>query len=242
MAKQNQSRTVDCACVIHGQGYDWRYVDTLYHMLKRHLPDVRLHVYTEHARSVPEPYIKHSLIEWPGIAGPKKAWWYKVQLFNKQEFSGDLLYLDLDTVITGNLEWITQLDTRYLWAIRDFKYLQTPHKTILNSSVMWFNVNQCSHVWDTFQTQDVSLTTRRYPGDQDYIQATLGVNRYRLFPENCFQSWRWQCVDGGYNFASRTHNTPGTGTAIAPGTSVVVFHGNPKPHTIKDPVIQELWR
>jgi hypothetical protein len=28
---------VDCACVIHGAGYDFTYVDRLYNMLARHL-------------------------------------------------------------------------------------------------------------------------------------------------------------------------------------------------------------
>ena len=57
--------TVDCACLIHGDKYNWSYVDTLYHMICRNVSmDVRFHVYTEASRGVPSPFIKHELIDW----------------------------------------------------------------------------------------------------------------------------------------------------------------------------------
>ena len=87
---------INCACLIHGTGYDWTYVDRLYNMLSRHLTrQVILHVYTEEERTIPAPYIKHGLVDW-GIGGPKKSWWYKLQLFNSEHYSGPLLYFDLE--------------------------------------------------------------------------------------------------------------------------------------------------
>ena len=45
---------IDCACLIHHTLYDWSYVDKLYNSLCRNLtPTVRLHVYTESNRFVP---------------------------------------------------------------------------------------------------------------------------------------------------------------------------------------------
>ena len=88
MAKQIREGVIDCACVIHGNGYDWIYVDRLYSMLKRGLSnDIRMHVYTEANRKVPEPYVKHELKEWAGVSGSKKSWWYKMQLFNPENFA-----------------------------------------------------------------------------------------------------------------------------------------------------------
>ena len=105
MAKKNPGR-IDCACVIHGSGYDWPYVERLYNMLCRNLSaEVRLHVYTEHDRSVPPHMVKHILDDW-GISGPKRSWWYKMQLFNPAHFAGNLLYFDLDVVIANQLNWI----------------------------------------------------------------------------------------------------------------------------------------
>ena len=243
MAKQNTTSLVDCACVIHGTGYDWIYVERLYNMLSRNLPNgLRFHVYTEQDRSVPAHMIKHALTNWPEISGPKRSWWYKLQLFNSEHHQGNLLYFDLDTVILRDISWISQLPTEYLWGIRDFKHLQRPGYSTLNSSVMWWNVEKMSWIWDQFNTTNVVNTSRQYPGDQDYINAVLGHNRIRYFEDSQMQSWRWQCLDGGYDFNTRRHKIPGQGTQIPGSTSVLVFHGKPKPHEINDKVVQDLWR
>ena len=243
MAKQNTPSPVDCACVIHGTGYDWIYVERLYNMLSRNLPNgIRFHVYTEHDRSVPAHMTKHVLTNWPEISGLRRAWWYKLQLFNSEHHQGNLLYFDLDTVILRDISWIPQLPAEYLWGIRDFKHLQRPDYSTLNSSVMWWNVDRMSWVWDQFNTTNVVNTTRQYPGDQDYLNAVLGHNRIRYLEDSQIQSWRWQCLDGGYNFNTRRHKIPGQGTQIPGSTSVLVFHGKPKPHEINDKVVQDLWR
>ena len=245
MAKKNRISTgiTDCACVIHSTGYDWTYVERLYNMLDRNLPGgIRFHVYTEHDRSVPPYMVKHILEDWPGIAGPKKSWWHKLQVFNPEHHEGNLLYFDLDTVVVRDVSWITKLDPNYLWGIRDFRYLQNPRINTLNSSVMWWNVKQLDWVWDKFKNDDIAKLSRQYPGDQDYLYATLGHNRVRYFDDAQLKSWRWQCFDGGYDFQYRKHRAPGQGTFIDGNTSVLVFHGNPKPHKINDKVVQDLWK
>jgi hypothetical protein len=245
MAKQNSTSTepIDCACVIHGTGYDWVYVDRLYNMLQRNIPQgIRMHVYTEANRPVPSHMIRHNLIDWPGISGPRKSWWYKLQLFDPRHHSGNMLYFDLDTVIVQDLTWIISHDSSYLWGIQDFKYLQNPHRQLLNSSVMWWNVSKFADVWHNFVSQDVATTIRRYAGDQDYIHAVLGNNRIRYFERTQIQSYRWQCLDGGYDFYRRCHRIPNAGVVILPNTSVLVFHGHPKPHEVTDTVIQQLWQ
>jgi hypothetical protein len=74
--------TIDVACVIHGTKYDWCYVERLFNMVTRHSTrPIRFHVFTESDRSVPDYMVKHVLHDWPGIAGPKKSWWYKMQMF-----------------------------------------------------------------------------------------------------------------------------------------------------------------
>jgi lipopolysaccharide biosynthesis glycosyltransferase len=185
--------------------------------------------------------IKHILTEWPGIAGPKKSWWYKMQLFNPEHHAGNLLYLDLDTVVVRDLSWVTNHDTSYFWGIRDFRYLQNPHHSVFNSSFMWWNVSNFSRIWDQFSQGDIAQLTKNNQGDQDYITKSISVNQRRFFDDKLFQSFRWQCLDGGYNFQRRQPRAPGTGVAIAPDTAVVVFHGIPKPHQISDPAIAQLW-
>lgn len=233
---------IDCACVIHSTGYSWEYVDRLYNMIQRNMPgDVRMHVYTENQRHVPAPYIKHTLDEWKGIGGPKRSWWYKMQLFNPEFHQGPLLYFDLDCVIARDLSWILTHSPKYFWAIRDFKHLQNPNSQTLNSSVMWWDTREFADIWKNFKTQDINTIIRQFPGDQDYLTRVIEFNRRQFFPDKYFESYRWQALDGGYNFARRIYNKPGTGAVLAGETSVIVFHGQPKQDQITDPLIQKLW-
>lgn len=232
--------TIDCACVIHGDAYGWNYVERLHSMLQRHLtPRVRLHVYTEWHRTVPEPMIKQPLADW-GISGPKQSWWYKIQMFNPALHSGPLLYFDLDTVIVRNIDWIWQQNLTYFWAPRDFKYLWSPGHQGVNSSVMWWDTVRYSYVWDNFDATNMTRNLK-YRGDQDYISDIIPKNQRRFLDTDQIQSWRWQCLDGGYDFARKRHKTPGSGTVFPDTTSVLIFHGSPKPQDVSDPVIAKHW-
>ena len=234
---------IDCACVIHGDVYQWRYVDTLYSMLTRNLSrPIRMHVYTEHDRQVPSHMIKHVLTEWPGIHGAKKSWWYKMQLFNTEHHSGQLLYLDLDTVVVNNLDWITQLSPHYLWTIRDFITIWNPKSQSINSSVMYWNTAQFADIWTQFATEEISRVRVKYRGDQDYLTAKLPPKKRRFFPDRQALSWRWQAHDGGINPVSRRPNIPGVGTQFGHDTSLLIFHGQPKPDQVTDSVIKNHWR
>ena len=232
-----------CGCVIHGTAYDWRYVENLYNMLGRNISGhIHMHVWTEHDRSVPPHMTKHILTDWPGISGPKKSWWYKLQMFDPAHYAGDLLYFDLDTVICNDITWMTQESTDYLWTIRDFRRLQRATHNTMNSSVMWWNTTKFAWIWDRVRASDINELTRRYAGDQDFLHAVIDPNARRYYSADRIRSWRWQALDGGYDFGRRRHNTPDTGTQIDPDVSVLVFHGRPKPHQISDPVISALWR
>jgi hypothetical protein len=234
---------VDVGCVIHGNTYDWRYVEKLYSMVVRHMPaPVRFHVWTEHDRSVPPHMVKHILDDWPGVSGPKRSWWYKIQMFDPRHHAGDLLYFDLDVVIVGDISWTVAESTRQFWTLRDFRYLQRPTYSSINSSLMWWNVENFSWVWEQFSKEPIDSVIRRYPGDQDFLQATIPVASIRHFDPERVVSWRWQCHDGGWDFQARRPRLPGTGTVIASNASVLVFHGRPKPHEINDAVIQKYWK
>jgi hypothetical protein len=211
-------------------------------MLDRHLtPKVRLHVYTEAGRVVPAPYVKHELTDW-GIAGPRRAWWYKIQLFNSAHHAGPLLYFDLDTVVVDNIDWICQQPLRYFWAVRDFKYLWKPNSTGLNSSIMWWDTRNYDAIWQIFQTENFDSILREYRGDQDYITAKVRQVEQRFFDPRRIKSWRWQCLDGGYNFQTQKYLQPNIGTRIDTGTSVLIFHGAPKPSELTDDIILQYWK
>ena len=242
MATENITSTIDCACVIHGDVYSWDYVDRLYSMLTRNFTHpVKLHVYTEKDRTVPEPYIKHELADWR-ISGPKKAWWYKIQLFNKEHHQGPLLYFDLDTVIVNNIDWIYREQLDHFWTVRDFKHLWNSRDFSINSSIMYFDTTRFTYIWDDFISRDFKRTQARYRGDQNYITDIMRTERRKYFDQDRVKSWRWECLDGGYDFTKKRHVNPGAGTEILPQTSVLIFHGNPKPKDVEDSIIVRHWR
>jgi hypothetical protein len=184
--------------------------------------------------------IKHELTDW-NITGNKQGWWYKMQLFNSAHHAGPLLYFDLDTVIVSNIDWICQQSLKYFWAVRDFKYLWRPTDYQINSSIMWWDTREFDSVWQSFQREDLRKIMRQNHGDQDYINTAISEGDRRLFDIERVKSWRWQCLDGGYNFTRKTYKNPGLGPQIDHRASVIVFHGQPKPANLQDSLIIRHW-
>ncbi len=234
--------TVNCACVIHGDVYSWDYVDNLLAMLRLNSTrPIQLHVFTESSRSVPDHMVKHELQAWPGIAGAKKSWWYKMQMFDPAHKIGQMLYLDLDTVITGSIDWVWDLSPDYFWAVRDFKHLWRPNWSGLNSSFMYWDTEQFSWIWDLFREQNINALVKQYHGDQDYLNTVLNDTVLRFVLDGLVKSWRWQIKDGGMDMKTRIYRRPGAGTVLDLQAKILIFHGRPKPHEVVDPVIQRLW-
>jgi hypothetical protein len=234
--------TIDVACVIHGTKYDWCYVERLYNMVIRHSTrPVRFHVFTESDRSVPDHMVKHVLHDWPGIAGPKKSWWYKMQMFEPGRISGRLLYFDLDTVIVDNIDWMQDLDVRFFWSIRDFRHLWRPSWKGMNSSVMLWDTTRFAWIWKEFQQNDVKTQARLFHGDQDFLNSVLTERDLKFMDESLIKSWRWQIKDGGMDMKTRVYRRPDAGSVLLPGVKILIFHGSPKPHDVHDPVIEQNW-
>jgi hypothetical protein len=186
--------------------------------------------------------IKHCLDPWAEISGPKRAWWYKMQMFDPRHHAGDLLYFDLDVVIVADLSWAVSESTDRFCTLRDFRYLQRKTHVGINSSMMWWNVQRFDYLWNQFCQIPVQQTIARYPGDQDFLTANIALGDVHYYDSDRVRSWRWECHDGGWNFAKRQHLTPGSGTHIPTGTSVMVFHGHPKPHAIADVTVKTHWQ
>ena len=233
--------TIDCACLIHGDKYSWEYVEVLHGMLSRNFGvPIRLHVWTEALREVPNKYIKHNLIEM-GLDGPKTAWWYKTQLFNTAQFKGKMYYFDLDIIVASSLKWLTQLDTRStFWAVRDFKYLWKDYNRQINSSVMVFDNSEMHWIWDKFYNNKEDIV-KKYHGDQDYINECV-INK-EFLNEDKIKSYRWQVLHGGLDFKNRSYpRRDEIDVELTPDTSLVIFHGKPNPHEVNNAKLTSLWQ
>ena len=234
---------MDCACLIHGDAYDWCYVDNLWGMLRRHLgSDIQLHVFTEAHRPVPAPYIRHDLRPWSQAQGPRRAWWNKLQMVDQGPFSGPVLYVDLDVVILRDIRWMRDLDPRQFWTIRDFRWLWRPNYQGINSSIMLWSAPEWHHLVQHMDESRLGDIMRQHLGDQDYLTEIIPRERLAFFDDNRIQSWRWQVNDGGMDMRTRLYRRPGAGPVPGPDCDVVIFHGRPKPHQISSGWMQRHWQ
>lgn len=219
--------TLTVACVKWGTRYSDLWVYRLQAMVKRHL-------------SVPYRFVCLTDSEVPDVecralTSSLTGWWTKLELF--QKLDGDVLYLDLDVVLTALIDRIADVarqDPSKLWMRDDFSYsLKRPRNDIdpqtrrllggngvCNSSVMSWNAEAMRDVWDRF-TPNVMTELH---GDQNYLSRLLWPDRIGFLPDEMVGSYKY----------GRMRNEP-----TAP---VMVFHGNPKMDQLprSDP-LRKLW-
>jgi lipopolysaccharide biosynthesis glycosyltransferase len=159
-----------------------------------------------------------------------------VGLFKPGLFDDDILYLDLDVVITDSLLPLVALlyEAPGLWARDDFSYsVRKPRKGLgadtqrllggegcINSSVMLWRGDVAREVWDKFTPKVMDVLH----GDQNFITQVLWPEGIRLIPDALICSYKYQIMHG-----------------IAPAP-IVVFHGDPKPDQLRPgDAIRVIW-
>lgn len=143
----------------------------------------------------------------PGFTG----WWNKLQMFDGQ-LSGQVIYLDLDTLIVDNIDWL--LSYKGIFAgIEDLGAInkhQPNLKGKLQSGILAFNSDLMDWIWmEFFLSRDYVLKT--YRGDGEYLNA-LVINRdllQQLYP-NAIKSYKYQVYPDKVD-----------------GASIICFHGRP---------------
>jgi hypothetical protein len=157
--------TVACVWVNGHLPYKVEYVTRLHAMCQRWIKrPFEFVCLTDTPERVPEG-IRAITIPNPN---PLKGWWSKVELFKPDRFTGRVLYLDLDTLITGPIDDV--IDYPAVFAL-------APHAGTFNGKgglAVVKRFNSSVMVWDA-GTQD-ALYTAWTPaiasvlwGDQDYI-------------------------------------------------------------------------
>jgi hypothetical protein len=140
------------------------------------------------------------------------GWWNKVALFMPGQFDGRVLYLDLDSVITGSLDELAE--TKGIIDLHDWGW---PTHTLC-SAVMAWDAGEHEDIWSRF-TPDVM---KRLEGDQDWITEVGG---WEALPASWCRSYRYHCK-----------------RSVPKSCKVVQCHGKSKPHTIASGWLPELWR
>lgn len=156
---------------------------------------------------------------WPG-------WWSKMNLFHPS-IRGDLLYIDLDTVVVGDLSELASLGRTTL--LSDFYYPERPA-----SGLMYLAESDRAKVWAAWIADPKAAMHKcMRHGDQQFIGEVL------------HDAQRFQDVLPGRVVSYKVHvakglNKRSIGDGTVPvGASVVCFHGRPRPWGIREGWVPE---
>jgi hypothetical protein len=217
------------ACVNYGTKYSVEYVQKLYNMVKRNTTIPHQFVcFTDHVKlqKLVTGDIQVRQFKYHNMDG----WWNKMQLFNECE--EETLYMDLDVVITGNIDcFFTHEPEAEFVGMNDFN----PATEQFNSSIMRWKRTKGEHIWNEFN-KDKAFYYRMF-GDQ---VATSHIVRKetttKSFPDAWTQSYKWFDRKGErYAKAKQTYSHNGE-------SIVTVFHGHPNPHESTQEWVKNAWK
>lgn len=223
---------LEVICFKWGTQYTADHVNVLQAMLARHLTvPHRLNCITDkpaglHCRTIPLPETVKGA-KWDGRKRRYiKLWAYSAEI--GEHLEGDrLLLLDLDIVITGNMDALVQRDEPIV-------FWDDPHQaTPYNSSVVLMGVGARRQVWDAFDpdTSPKECERSKVIGhDQCWAGLVLGPDEAT-----------WTKADGVLSMRNDV-----MGKKLPGNARIVVFHGNRDPSEAKMqkdyPWIARHWR
>lgn len=227
-------------CLKHGVKYSFDYVNRLYSMVKRHSTyEIDFYCITEDPSNL-HPEIK--ILPLPSNL-PLQGWWYKPYLFSKNfPVIGDLLFIDLDVVIIKNIDCFWDYEPNKFCIIRDFTRSQVSDWQRFNSSVFRLKSRSLPNVWENL-INDLDQSKRMH-GDQDWIYSQV-KHDYAYWPDDWCQSYKWEIRNRKEIIGSgqkRTFATILHEPKIKLETKILVFHGDPKPEQVKDPIVVDNWK
>jgi len=229
-------------CLKHGGKYSADYVNNLYNMVKRHctLPFDFICL-TENSDFIDPNIIIKDLPTY------LQGWWCKPYLYsNDLQLDKTTLYIDLDVVISNNIDKLLTWSPGQWCTVRDFTRSMRPNWPKYNSSVVRFEPGQLNEHWLNFKNNQIAIQ-KRFFGDQDYLyDDNYKKNPATLYPESWIVSWKWEVRK------SREFKPGGTkgnrlfkhieNVVPKDETSICVFHGDPNPHKCEDPWVVQNWR
>lgn len=204
-------------CIRAGEAFSPAYVNILFDSVRRNLADG---FEGEFVCFTDQPDKLASGIAKRPLPADLPKWWSKLALFRPDLFpKGDrVLFLDLDTVVTGRLDELASYDGPFA-ILRDFY-----RPSGLQSAVMAWRAGENTEIWRSYEA--AGCPQGDPGGDQAWIERICpdAVRLQDEFP-GLFASYK----------ADNLRNPPST-------ASVVVFHGHPRPHEVVSGWVPEVWK
>ena len=228
-------------CLKHGTKYSSEYVNRLYNMCKRWCSlDFKFVCLTDNADEL------NSEIMVLPIPSGLSGWWCKPYMYSKDlPIQGTILYMDLDVVLSSNIDKLITYQPNHWCTIRDFTRAMRPKWPRYNSSIVRFKTGELDFVWDNYIKNPVAIQ-RQFFGDQDYLyDATYKKKGAMLYPDSWVQSWKWEVRKSRLLELNKAKGTRKFQVVedVVPRVEccVCVFHGDPNPHNCEDPWVKENW-
>lgn len=200
-----------------GEEFDARYVNLLYTAVLNHtsLP-FKFYCFTNE----PDNLLPEIIVKPLPYSLPTDGCWPKLYLFSKEAgLSGRVVYLDLDTIITGDITPLLSLDVSFASLYNIFKYLRTGKREVGGGILVW-DADKYYWIWKDYIIQR-EIVEGRYvgSGDQGYLNDMV---HHKYFLQDLFPNKIVSYKAEGYN----------------PEAMLVYFHGSPRPHEV---VESEKW-
>ncbi len=156
-------------------------------------------------------------VPWPG-------WWGKLGLFKPGISTEHNLFLDLDIVLTSNLEaMVEKYRDSHIACAKN--WAQSGHGGCQSSVMLWKGGKGCQaeFIYRSFDPKDAHWPPINQPGykwgDQEHITELRDEGRLAVthFDEHLIKSFKYHCRNG-----------------LPQGCVAVVFHGDPKPANVNE--------
>ena len=181
---------INIVCLKWGDKFSTDYVNNLYYGIKRNTSlNFELHCFTENSYGIDSAITCHDL---PNL--DITGWWYKLWLFSDEmpfNHGDKLMFFDLDTIITGNIDDILSYDCpKDLVGLRNFYRPQR----FASGLLMWKHGTQ-THIWNEFFKDPVTAQRCSPDGDQEWTEqnAKSWTLWQEEFPDQIF-SYKQSCV------------------------------------------------
>lgn len=202
-----------------GTRYGAEFVNRLHSTIKRQTSrPTRLVCFTDDETGIDEEVQCEPI---PHINLPEKLRsppWRKLAIWTSPlaDLEGDALFLDLDLVITGNLDEMFDYEPGKFVAIENWTQ---PGQNIANTSVFRFPVGKHTHIYDNFHA-DPQPIIDKYVIEQVYISREIDQSQFAFWPSEWCVSFKHSLLPP---VPLRWWKTP----ELPSETKVVAFTGKP---------------
>lgn len=204
------------ACVLRSGGdYGPEWVYALRRGLNRWLPDHNFRCLTD-VPAIPAAIAEPLVHRWPG-------WWSKIELFRPGLFEGPVLYLDLDTLVVGDLSGIASYRGPFAM-LADFYAAKRGRKQGESGVMAWTPGNHTEAIYRAYCDNPITRG-----GDGPFIRRHVKHEYLQdLYP--------------GQLTSLKVHAPPRTSNGPPEGARLVCGHGRPRFNTAAAGWAHDWWQ